>query len=234
MLAREAERLLILDQEIGARRLGITLDWDPSNQEGQCGDMNARNLTLHTFMAENPTFFVDVLCEIYLPANRDKDQDVEPSPQERARAQAAHRLLEGMDTIPGTAENGTLNEMKLMEWIEEVRKLAAERDRIGVADSKIGAILAHALVDPEDKAWPQMAVRGVIENLDAKDVECGLIFERYNMRGVYSKALYEGGAKERALADQYREWAACSRPRWPKLIAPPAFRLSMFGVNIAA
>jgi hypothetical protein len=117
-----------------------------------------------------------------------------------------------MEKIPGTAEDGTLNDMKLMEWIEEVRKLAAERDRIGVADSKIGAILAHSLVDPEDKAWPQMAVRGVIEDLDAKDVERGLMIERYNMRGVYSKALYEDGAKERALADQYKAWAAYSRP----------------------
>ena len=43
MLAREAERLLILDQEIGAsQRLGITLDRDPANQEGQLGDMNGR------------------------------------------------------------------------------------------------------------------------------------------------------------------------------------------------
>src|SRR5664279_1146877 len=47
MLTREAESLLILDQEIRAsRRLGITLDWDPPNQEGQCGDMNGRRADL--------------------------------------------------------------------------------------------------------------------------------------------------------------------------------------------
>jgi hypothetical protein len=43
------------------------------------------------------------------------------------------------------------------------------------------------------------------------------MIEHYNMRGVHSKAPYEGGAQERVLADQYREWAACSRPRWPKM-----------------
>jgi hypothetical protein len=43
MLARKAERLLILDQEIGAsQRLGITLDRDSANQEGQFRDMNGR------------------------------------------------------------------------------------------------------------------------------------------------------------------------------------------------
>jgi aminoglycoside phosphotransferase (APT) family kinase protein len=115
------------------------------------GALNSRNLTLHTFMAENPTFFVEVLCEVFLPANRDREQNLEPSPEARARAQAAYRLLAGMRTIPGAAEDGTLDGRKLMRWIEEVRKLAAERDRISVADSKIGAVLAHALVDPEDK-----------------------------------------------------------------------------------
>ncbi|PNE10077.1 MAG: hypothetical protein CR217_16410 [Beijerinckiaceae bacterium] len=181
------------------------------------GTLNARHLTLHTFMAENPTFFVEVLCEAFLLANRDKEQAPQPSPEARARAQVAYRLLAVMHTIPGAAEDGMLDEIKLMRWIEQVRKLAGERDRIGVADSKIGAVLAHALVDPEDKAWPQRAVRRVIENLDAKDVERGPMIERYNMRWGYSKALFEGGAQESVLADQYRGWAACSQPRWPKM-----------------
>jgi hypothetical protein len=87
-------------------------------------------------MAENPNFFVDVLCEVYLPANRDKDQDVEPSPQERARVQAAYRL----------------------PWFEQVRKLA-------VGGQQNPAVLAHAPNHPGDAAWPHRAVRGVIESL---------------------------------------------------------------------
>jgi hypothetical protein len=43
VLAREAERRLILDQEIGeSQRLGFTRDRDPASQEGQFGDMNGR------------------------------------------------------------------------------------------------------------------------------------------------------------------------------------------------
>jgi hypothetical protein len=37
------------------------------------------------------------------------------------------------------------------------------------------------------------------------------------MRGIYNKALYEGGDQERALADQYRRWADTSRARWPRM-----------------
>jgi hypothetical protein len=181
------------------------------------GALNARNLTLHTFMAENPAFFVDVLCEVYLPSSRDKDHDLEPTSQERGRARTAYRLLEGMDKIPGTAENGALDEVKLIEWIKEVRKLAAEKDRAVLADIKIGSVLAHAPNDPEDAAWPHRAVRGVIEGVDSKDIEHGLIVERYNMRGPYSKAFYEGGAKERELAALYRGWVNNARPQWPRM-----------------
>jgi len=41
--------------------------------------------------------------------------------------------------------------------------------------------------------------------------------ERYNMRGTFSKNLYEGGAQERPLASQYHEWANVARIRWPRV-----------------
>jgi hypothetical protein len=122
-----------------------------------------------------------------------------------------------MDIIPGTAEDGTLNETELMEWIEQVRKLAVEKDRAVVADITTGAVLAHASNDPEDNAWPHRAVRGVIESLKCQDIERGLSIERFNMRGIYSKAIYEGGAQERALAARYREWANCVRAQVPRV-----------------
>ena len=81
-----------------------------------------------------------------------------------------------------------LDEIKLMRWIEQVRKLAGERDRIGVADSKIGAVLAHALVDQEDRKQPQRLFAVSSRDLDAKDVERGPMIERYNMRWGYSKS----------------------------------------------
>ena len=35
-----------------------------------------------------------------------------------------------------------------------------------------------------------------------------MMIERFNMRGVYSKAPLEGGSQERDLATRYRQWAA--------------------------
>jgi len=98
-----------------------------------------------------------------------------------------------------------------------VRGRAAEKDRAVIADQKVGQILAHSTEDPEDGGWPQQVVRNVIERMASHQIERGLMLERFNMRGVYSKALYEGGDQERALASQYRDWARLSHSRWPRM-----------------
>jgi hypothetical protein len=50
-------------------------------------------------------------------------------------------------------------------------------------------------------------VADVIERLKSDDLERGIRTERYNMRGVYTKAMFEGGVQERDLAERYRGWA---------------------------
>jgi hypothetical protein len=141
----------------------------------------------------------------------------EPTPEAQARAQAAYALLQGMERIPGQREGHDIDETVLLQWIHAVRKQAADRDRAVPADLHIGHILAHATEDPEDASWPHRVVRNVIERLAANDIERGLEVERYNMRGIYKKVVYEGGDQERALADQYRGWADISRARWPRM-----------------
>jgi hypothetical protein len=109
------------------------------------------------------------------------------------------------------------HEETLVQWIFAVREKAGEADRAVVADVQIGQLLAHSPKDPEDDAWPDQVVRNVIEKLEADHIDEGLVIERINMRGVYMKDPYEGGTKERALANQYRSWAEISRARWPRM-----------------
>jgi hypothetical protein len=181
------------------------------------GSLNVQGLTLHEFMAEDPNFFLDVLCEVYLPAHRDKSERTEPTAEAQARAQVAYTLLESMDQIPGQHEGQRLHEAALLQWIHAARNKAEVRDRSAIADQQIGHLLAHAPADPDDHGWPHRVVRNVIQHLAAEHIDHGLGVERYNMRGVYNKALYEGGDQERALAGQYRGWADISRTQWPRM-----------------
>jgi hypothetical protein len=60
-------------------------------------------------------------------------------------------------------------------------------------------------------------VRSAVERLAADHIDRGLEVERHNMRGISTKALYEGGDQEWALASQYRAWADIARPRSPRM-----------------
>jgi hypothetical protein len=181
------------------------------------GPLNLRGLTLHEFMVQDPNFFVDVLCAVYLPAHRDRSERTEPTAEAQARTRVAYTLLKSMDRIPGQREGHKIDEAALLQWIHAVRNKAAERDRSAIVDQQIGHILAHAPADPDDHGWPHRVVRNVIERVAADHIDRGLMVERHNMRGVHWKALYEGGAQERALASQYRDWADISRARWPRM-----------------
>jgi hypothetical protein len=54
--------------------------------------------------------------------------------------------------------------------------------------------------------------------LASDELERGVVIERYNMRGVYGKAIGEGGQQERALAKQARDWAQ-AMPNFPRTAA---------------
>lgn len=42
-----------------------------------------------------------------------------------------------------------------------------------------------------------------------------MLIERHNMRGAFSKAMYEGGGQERAFAAQAADWAKAAI-KWPR------------------
>jgi hypothetical protein len=178
---------------------------------------NMQGLVLHEFMAEDPNFFVELLCDAFLPAHRDKSVEAELTPEAQARAQAAFTLLRGMARVPGQRDGNQIDEQVLLQWVKAVRKRATDEDRAVIADQHIGQVLAHSPSDPHDGGWPHRIVRNVLEELAADDIDGGLMVERFNMRGVYTKAMYEGGAQERVLASQYRDWADISRARWPRI-----------------
>jgi hypothetical protein len=177
---------------------------------------DVKGLTLQEFMAEDSNFFVEVLCEAFLPAHRDKSKEYAPTDDEKIRGQVAYTLINGMSVIPGQHET-EIDEIKLTQWVDAVREKAALQDRAVIADQQIGNILAHSQVDSEDKCWPHRSIRNLLEKLSSDEINLGLKIGRLNMRGVVSRSLYEGGVQERALASQYNEWAILLQTRWPKM-----------------
>lgn len=169
-----------------------------------------RNLLLHRMMAEDPDLFVAVITDAFKPATGTTEELTE---DRQRRARAGYQLLSSMDVVPGTSGND-VNQTELLAWAQKVQVLAAAADRTRIANEYIGQTIAHAPADP-DGQWPHRAVRDVLEELKSDDVELGISVGRFNMRGPFSKAMYEGGRQERDLAAQNREWASAS-VRWPR------------------
>jgi hypothetical protein len=179
-------------------------------------DYGRRQLRLYRVMLEDPSFYVSLLCAAF---RVEGEEPSEPTTEQRARATTAYRLLTSLGDVPGR-QGDTLDAERLGSWVHDMRRLGEEAERRGMTNEFIGHVLAHAPVDPSDEAWPHKAVRDLIEQLGSEETERGIQVERFNMRGVYSKALFEGGKKERGFAVQARGWAAkCDHwPRTQKLL----------------
>ncbi len=168
-------------------------------------------LVLFDIMAADPANFVEALKLVFHAKN------AAPEDKERvdqARARAAYNLLEAFGKVPGVTETG-VDHAAMAHWVRTALEALAASDRLEVGASYIGKLLAHAPHDPRDNAWPTIALREIIEQERSEPLEQGLVIGRFNMRGVHTKGIYDGGDEERRFARHYREWAtACVA--WPR------------------
>jgi hypothetical protein len=176
--------------------------------------------TLQRQLARDPQFFVDCLKILFRARNADgkledtPSDDSEPSEVKQERAQRIWQLLHDWQTIPGTDDEGVVVGPALKAWLDEARRKAREAGRLEIADVKIGEVFAKSPAD-SDKGVPLIAVREAIEEIKSDVIERGFSIGLRNLRGVWSKDLYEGGKQERDLAEKFEGYAnTCSR--WPR------------------
>lgn len=161
------------------------------------------DLAIFRLMAADPTMFVDAVRLVYRGASEEPRQLDEA---ERDHTHAVYELLSAFRTVPGTTADG-VNGAVTAAWVQEAMRRLQEADRAEIGAQCIGKVLAHAPRDPTDGAWPAIPVRDVIEAQGSDHLETGIRVERFNMRGVHSRALYSGGDQERELAADYTQWA---------------------------
>jgi hypothetical protein len=173
----------------------------------------SRSLRIHRLMATSPDTYHQILRNAFKGKHEvagDLSEDV------ISRARRSYSLLTRFSDIPGLSAEG-VDEHTLGSWIDEVRRMGTETDRAGVTDNFIGRLLAHSPPDL-DGGWPHKAVRTQVERIQSEELERGLQLERFNMRGIHGKQIFEGGAQERALADENTLWADITAA-WPRTSA---------------
>ena len=162
---------------------------------------------LEAQLAETPALFMQALA---LPFRRNDDGEDPPEWQapnadnREAVASAAYALLTSASRIPGTQPDGSIELKELKDWLEQVRSLTREYGRAEIGDDMIGQLLSHC-PSGDDGIWPCEPVREAIDDLGSQDIATGMLIGIRNARGATWRGA--GGAQERGLAEQYRNWS---------------------------
>jgi hypothetical protein len=162
--------------------------------------------SLEEYIEQNPDFYVQAL--VWAFKRRDGQEDppeLQTGQNKTFLAERAYKMLEAVTRLP--AYNGKLQpEFKHLEgWLKYVRDRARNLGRKEVADINIGCLLASEPAG-NDGIWPGALARDAIERLKSDKVAEGAYVARINSRGAFWRG--NGGAEERRMAAEFRNWAA--------------------------
>lgn len=171
--------------------------------------------TLLGEISRNAGFFAELISLKWHPKSIPREQREAATPEGEYKAEAARKLLESWQTIPGTRPDGSVDASVLKEWVEAARKLCADSDRIEVCDLEIGEVLSRSR-DGTDGCWPCEEVRDILDSVSSDEILRGFDCGKFNQRGFTSRSLSEGGEQERILVKQFTNYATKCRLRWPR------------------
>ena len=149
---------------------------------------------------------------------RDDPPDLRIDDADRRKdvAIAAYDLLQWFHRVPGSDARGVVDAARLHEWLDDVRALCAQHDRVAVGDLRIGDLLSRAPRD-DDGRWPCRAVCEALERISSAEIETGFIIGTNNARGVVTRQIGEMGDQERELAAKYRGWVQQIAYEFPRV-----------------
>ena len=172
-----------------------------------------RQPALHSEILMHPSVFADFISWVFKRSDGQVDENVDEETR-RNRADAAFTVLWGLRGLPGQGADGVVHADALCAWVSEARRLCHERDRGDIGEEQIGQILANAPTGT-DGAWPCEPVRDLLDAVRSQHIGQGFTTGKFNLRGVTSRGMFDGGEQERSLADSYRANAANIASAWP-------------------
>jgi hypothetical protein len=178
--------------------------------------LDAQTETLHQLVADDPSFFVQIVTTVYRPHSG--GETAEESPERGQLASNGYRLLSNWTRVPGATSDDIVDGAALRRWVAEARRLLEEADRLETGETHIGQVLAASPPDPDGR-WPGIEVRNLIEELQSEKVEQGISLAIMNRRGFTVHAPDEGGKQEWELAEKFRRQADQFADGWPRTAA---------------
>ncbi|MCX2680134.1 hypothetical protein OOZ15_09305 [Galbibacter sp. EGI 63066] len=164
---------------------------------------------LFTAIAKDPNLFMELIKNVYVPKNRElTEEEVEKinDQSQKTFIEYSYTLLRNFNLIPGLEPDGGIVEDELNTWIDKVRELAAECDRLEVTDQKIGEILARYPNKEKGIFFPD-EICNTLERIDSNDMYIGFKIQITNRLGFTSRPSGAGGDIERSRAKHFNKLA---------------------------
>ena len=165
----------------------------------------SRAKSLQRLMARDPASFVQLIEYAFKPS--DQGDESESPGVDPALAANAYRLLREWRMVPGTNDDGVVEQEGLESWLRDVRARLGDTGHLELGELQIGEVYAHSPSE-SDGTFPARAIRNVLEAAPNDRFEQGFIIGLHNKRGVTSRGMTDGGKQEYDLAQQYDTWAA--------------------------
>ena len=140
--------------------------------------------TLHKHLAHSPDFFHEVLSACSRSRNITEVEREAVTDHDKYMAEHAFHLLRDWNYIPGTQDDGSIDEQELNDWCLKAREFAIASGRIEVCDVQIGEMLSRCPRQDDDGSWPCQAIRRVIETIASDSIASGLHCGISNSRGL--------------------------------------------------
>ena len=170
-----------------------------------------RRLALHRLLRDGAENFVDFIGMAFLAEDGTSRAGITQD-----MATTAYVVLDSWNALPGLAPDGRLDRDAFLAWAADVRRLAAASSRREVCDVVLGQACGRAAGEPGG-VWPPLPVRELLDRPDAANLRRGFRTGVFNKRGMVTKAIYEGGAQERALVERYRALSEELALEYPRL-----------------
>lgn len=158
--------------------------------------------TLERYLSSSPGLFNEVLNCCYRSRKPEAQVEENSTEHQGYMAEHAYRLLHDWSRLPGTQEDGSVNEDELREWCKEARRIAEETGRTEICDSHIGQLFARCAAEDSDGKWPCTAVRRVAGEIASDSLSSGFYCGIKNLRGAGFRA--RSSSQERTLAEEFR------------------------------
>lgn len=174
-------------------------------------------LAIYRSLEKDPSFFVQLITFMFKNDDHTPDENQKDLSQKQKEtiAKNAWEVLHRWQTLPGSKDDGSIDEKELIQWVESVRRLCKDNGYTRGGDMKIAELLSHAPSDM-DGTWPHVAVRNLIEKLNSPLIDKHIRVGVFNNRGVVSRGIGDGGNQERELSKHYKEMSDKLKIQWPR------------------